>query len=96
VPSVIPLRRGDALSVTTRRYQSAGGHFIDQEGIQPDVPVELPAEVAQRLPALDGSVDPADLQLQRAVQVLKEQLERAAKAGRAGQSAALGWARAAA
>ena len=42
VQTVIPLRDGSALSLTTARYQTAGGNDIHSVGIEPDVIVSLP------------------------------------------------------
>ncbi|HHW09465.1 MAG TPA: S41 family peptidase [Firmicutes bacterium] len=42
VQSIIPMRNGSALSLTSDRYQTAGGRDIDQQGIEPDVVVEWP------------------------------------------------------
>ncbi|WP_324668204.1 S41 family peptidase [Geochorda subterranea] len=86
VQTIIPLRRGDAVVVTTQRYQTAGGHFIDQEGIEPDVVVEVSPEQAERLPLVEDRVDPDDVQLQKAVEILMQQLSRTARA--AGRPAA--------
>ena len=84
VQTVVPLRRGDAVSVTTQKYQTAGGHFIDEGGIQPDMVVEPPEELADSFPALDGELDPRDVQLQRAVELLRRQLEERSRAAQAG------------
>lgn len=41
VQSIIPLRDGSALSITSARYQTAGGHYIHEKGIEPDYVVTL-------------------------------------------------------
>ena len=46
VQTVIPLRDGSALSLTSARYETAGGRDIDAQGIAPDIVVEIP-EVAE-------------------------------------------------
>ena len=43
VQTVVPLRDGSALSLTSARYQTAGGRFIHETGIVPDLVVEMPA-----------------------------------------------------
>lgn len=42
VQGVFPLSNGGALSITTDRYLTAGGHSIQEIGITPDYIVELP------------------------------------------------------
>lgn len=42
VQTVVPLRDGSALSLTSARYQTAGGRFIHETGIVPDLIVEMP------------------------------------------------------
>ena len=93
VQTVIPLRRGDAVSVTTQKYQTAGGHFIGDQGIRPDVVVEPPPDLADSFPTLDGTVDPRDVQLQRAVDVLRQQLAEPSRAAEAAKRRGIsrGW-----
>ena len=88
VQTIIPLRRGDAVVVTTQKYQTAGGHFIGNEGIHPDVEVQVPPEQAEQLPLVEDRVDPGDVQLQKAVQILMERLSQAADAGPGAREAA--------
>ena len=83
VQTMIPLRRGDAVVVTTQKYQTAGGHFIGNEGIRPDVVVEVPDKDAEQLPMVEDRVDPNDVQLQKAVEILIKQLAQPKDAGRA-------------
>ncbi|NLV91837.1 MAG: S41 family peptidase [Firmicutes bacterium] len=45
VQQVVPLRSGDAVTVTMARYQTAGKHDIHEVGVAPDVVVELPEGV---------------------------------------------------
>ena len=75
VQTVIPLRDGSALSLTTARYQTAGGNDIHAVGIQPDVIVELPEGEEPPYYASDveggNGVDVAnDIQLQAALELL--------------------------
>lgn len=53
VQGVFPLSDGGALSLTTDRYLTAGGHSIHGEGIVPDIIVDLP--IYQATDALDES-----------------------------------------
>ncbi|HEX6971522.1 MAG TPA: S41 family peptidase [Limnochordia bacterium] len=92
VQTVIPLRDGSALSLTTARYETAGGRQIDGSGIVPDVVVPDPAgERAGEPPdpaALLGEVDLQDVQLRRAVELLEEKLAGGAPAPRQAATAA--------
>ncbi len=76
VQTVIPLRDGSALSLTTARYQTAGGNDIHSVGITPDVVVELPEgeEPPYYFSDVEGGngVDIAkDIQLQAALELLE-------------------------
>lgn len=80
VQTVIPLRDGSALSLTTARYKSPLGHSIDKEGIAPDEVVE-PSEASNgRDPRgwMAGEVDLKDTQLQKALELLKQKLRQTA------------------
>jgi len=59
VQSVIPLKNGSAVSLTTARYYTPDGNYIHGKGIVPDIKVELDMKAAQE----DGS----DNQLQKAI-----------------------------
>ncbi|NLJ84896.1 MAG: S41 family peptidase [Firmicutes bacterium] len=77
VQTVIPLRDGSAVSLTTARYQTAGGHDIHSVGIMPDVIVELPEgeEPPYYTSDVEGGngVDVSkDIQLQAALELLQE------------------------
>lgn len=81
VQTVIGLREG-ALVLTTARYQTASGRFIDQQGIEPDEVVEWSVEEQQeaeydREPGLAG-ISPADPQLRRALEMLQDHIVAAA------------------
>lgn len=82
VQTVVPLSRGDALTVTTQKYQTAGGRYIGNEGIEPDVVVEIPVEEEERLAAAraEGQVDLRDVQLQKALEVLTNEMARMVRA----------------
>lgn len=63
VQVVMPLYEGDALKLTIAKYYTPSGRSIDGTGIQPDVPVAFEAGAT------------ADVQLLKAVAVLKEKLQ---------------------
>lgn len=54
VQSVIPMRRGDAVSLTTLRYRLSDGSFVEEGGINPDLEVEVDDETVIRL-AIQGA-----------------------------------------
>jgi len=82
VQVVIPMRDGSALSLTSARYQTAGGRFIHEKGIEPDIVVK-PEEGED--PLIGGaSLAPAaiDRQLQRALEVLESKARSTRPASR--------------
>jgi Periplasmic protease len=75
VQTVLPLRGGAGLALTTAHYETAGGHFIHGVGITPDVIVEVPDELLDTLyPSYDGGVNLDDVQLQKALEVLSDMM----------------------
>jgi carboxyl-terminal processing protease len=66
VQSVVPLKDGSAVSLTTARYYTPDGNYIHEKGIKPDVKVELDIEAAQE----DGS----DNQLERAIDEMENMI----------------------
>lgn len=74
VQTVVPLRGGAGLALTTAHYETAGGHFIHGTGITPDVIVEIPEEELDALYERmdENGVNLDDIQLQRALEVLSE------------------------
>lgn len=66
VQSVVPLKDGSALSLTTARYYTPDGNYIHEKGIEPDLEVELDLEAAQE----DGS----DNQLDKAVEEMENMI----------------------
>ncbi len=44
VQSIIPLRKNEALRLTTAKYYTPGGRVIHERGVEPDIVVELPVE----------------------------------------------------
>lgn len=79
VQSVIPLKDGSALKLTTAKYFTPSGKTIQSVGIQPDVVVELSVEETLNLKKHwrkkhekeDDKAAPADRQLQTAINLLK-------------------------
>ena len=62
VQAVFPLTAGTGVKLTTHKYLTPGGHDIDQKGIAPDIEVKMSPD------------SPKDLQLQKAIEVLKFQI----------------------
>lgn len=72
VQSIIRLRDGSGLKLTTARYLTPNGRSIHGAGIVPDVVVDLPKNSEWAQPAnLDKRGNP---QLERAVQILKDRI----------------------
>jgi len=97
VQTIIPLSDGSGLRLTTAKYFTPKGREIQGKGITPDVVVEEPktpqAEDEQGKPipprnrrqiALPGDDLSEDLQLQKAVDFLKEQIKQGGKSVKAG------------
>lgn len=78
VQAVIPLQDGSALTLTTARYQTAGGRDINKEGVKPDVVVEL-KPLDEKDAGEVGDPDPRDTQLQKAISVLQGKIAAAKK-----------------
>lgn len=78
VQTVIPLRDGSAVSLTSARYQTAGGRFIHETGIEPDVVVELPEDwgIDEEISPLSGGELASDPQFLKAVEVLMGEIGR--------------------
>lgn len=72
VQTVVPLRDGSGLTMTTAHYETAGGHFIHEIGIVPDIVVKIPEEELEEfyLRLEQEELDLTDPQLQRALEVL--------------------------
>lgn len=71
VQSVIPLTDGSALKVTTAKYFTPSGVCIQGIGIEPDYVVTLPVELLTK----SKLTEEEDIQLQKAVEVLKEEIQ---------------------
>lgn len=76
VQTIYPLREG-ALSITTDRYQTAGGRYIHEEGVVPDVLVPWSIEEREQATYLEeiGSLSPDDPQLRRALEILQVEVD---------------------
>lgn len=72
VQSIIPLNDGTAVKVTVSKYYTPNGRNIHGTGIEPDIEVELDSEVANQV-VIDYE---DDAQLQKAVEVLTEQMNQ--------------------
>ena len=57
--TMFPLPDGSALKLTTARYYTAGGRFIDRVGLRPDVAVAEPAGSEIGVPGHDPQLDRA-------------------------------------
>jgi carboxyl-terminal processing protease len=57
--TMFQLPDGSAIKLTTARYYTAGGRFIDKIGLQPDVPVDEPAGSQPGVPGADPQLDRA-------------------------------------
>lgn len=78
VQTIIPLEEGaaGALKITTQRYFTPKGMDVNQKGIKPDVEVQGPEAQEESWPAdVYGPRSIKDPQLDKAVQVLREQIE---------------------
>lgn len=64
VQSVIPLTNGHAIKITTSRYATPSGTYINDRGIEPDVPLSGP-DSAPTDPSVDDEVRAALRELQR-------------------------------
>jgi len=62
VQTVYPLEDGSGLRLTTALYYTPSGRSIQAVGIEPDIVVELPAEVAQQSEALPPAIRERDLE----------------------------------
>lgn len=64
VQTVIPMRDGSALRLTTAKYYTPLGHEIHKNGIAPDVLIEQPQDAQQ------------DNQIEKAIEILKGETQR--------------------
>ncbi|MFZ5640988.1 MAG: S41 family peptidase [Bacillota bacterium] len=73
VQSIFPLQNDAGLKLTTARYLTPQKHDINKKGITPDVVVEIPEEAA---PGTEKYDEGKDAQLQKAVSILQEKINR--------------------
>lgn len=66
VQSVIPLSNGHAIKLTTSRYATPSGTYINEKGVEPDVTLSGP-DSAPTDPGVDDEVRAALRELQRLV-----------------------------
>ncbi|NLI90168.1 MAG: S41 family peptidase [Epulopiscium sp.] len=71
VQVILPIPDGSGIKVTTSKYYTPNDVCIDGVGIEPDYEVQLPVELLLK-PKLE---DEEDLQLQKAIEVLKSEIE---------------------
>ena len=71
VQQVIPLTDGTAVKLTVSKYYTPKGRNIHGTGIVPDVEVELADELKQMVTIPTEK----DNQLQKAIEILKEQID---------------------
>lgn len=72
VQSVIPLKDGSAVSLTTARYYTPDGNYIHEKGIVPDIKVELDMEAVEA--AAENGETPPDNQLDQAVDEMENMI----------------------
>ena len=75
VQTIIPLADGSGLRLTTARYFTPKGRSIHGKGITPDIVIEAlkedPAAKPPAVPLSEAELQKKDVQLQRAVEILK-------------------------
>ena len=74
VQTIIPLADGSGLRLTTAKYFTPKGRSIHGKGITPDIVIDLPKEDAPRAgapPLSEAELQKKDVQLQRALDILK-------------------------
>lgn len=69
VQQLIPLEDGSAIKLTTHNYYTPSGYSIHKKGVEPDVEVELNEELKKQVVIAPEE----DNQVQKAIEVLKEQ-----------------------
>ncbi|MCR4402084.1 MAG: S41 family peptidase [Firmicutes bacterium] len=74
VQTIYPLSDGSAVSITTSKYLTAGGHSIDKRGIVPDIQVSPPKPAGDARDEAESEA-PVDVQLDKAIETLKAKIE---------------------
>jgi len=72
VQSVIPLKDGSAVSLTTARYYTPDGNYIHEKGIVPDIKVERDMEAVEA--AAEAGETPPDNQLDQAIDEMENMI----------------------
>ena len=70
VQNIIPLEDGSAVKMTVSRYFTPDGICIHEEGIEPDLEVELPEELESKAVLTQEE----DVQLQEAIKAVEEKI----------------------
>ena len=71
VQSVFEIRSGAALKLTTAKYLTPNRHDINKKGIHADITIKMDPELERKAILMAPDLE-NDLQLQRAVEILKE------------------------
>ncbi|MCT4617900.1 MAG: S41 family peptidase [Marinisporobacter sp.] len=71
VQQVIPLKDGSGFKLTTAQYFTPNGTYIHGKGIEPDIVIDLPEELKEKVDITDEE----DVQLQKGIEVLKKKIE---------------------
>jgi carboxyl-terminal processing protease len=74
VQTVFPLNGGAAVKLTTAKYLTPNKKDINVTGIEPNVKVEVPAELRQEIMLTSPNVE-KDPQLQKAIEILQQQIQ---------------------
>ncbi|QZY55988.1 S41 family peptidase [Crassaminicella profunda] len=72
VQQVRPLNDGSGFKLTTAQYFTPNGTYIHGKGIEPDIVIDLPKELKEKIDITDEE----DVQLQKGIEVLKKKIER--------------------
>ncbi|NLO89859.1 MAG: S41 family peptidase [Clostridia bacterium] len=75
VQGLFEMRNGSALKLTTARYLTPNKHDIHKKGIEPHLEVEMDPELVRQVILFAPDLE-RDLQLKKAVGVLKDQMEK--------------------
>lgn len=70
VQQIRPLPDGSAMKITIAKYYTPSGNYIHGKGIEPDYKVELPEELKYKA----GLKEEEDVQLLKAIEVIKEDI----------------------
>jgi len=76
VQNVRQLNDGSAVLITIAKYLTPDGEDINKRGISPEVEVLVPTKEAETEPEMQVPEEEKDLQLQKAIEILKTKLQR--------------------